>query len=44
MITEELKLIASMINIIVISTLVYKKKYGLAWVLAIGETLALLIN
>ena len=34
-------IIASMINIIIISILVYKKKYGIAWALALLEALVI---
>ncbi len=44
MILENIKLLLSMINIIIISFLIYKGKYTFAWVLAILQALLLLIN
>jgi len=44
MISENIKLLLSMINIIIISILIYKGKYAVAWVLAILQALLLLIN
>ena len=44
MITETTKLILSVISIIVIAMLVYKKKYGWAWALSTAEALLVLLN
>ena len=44
MINEQTKLILSMVNIIIIAMLVYKKKYNWAWALSIVEILLVLIK
>lgn len=42
MIDEKVLLIASMLNIIIISVLVYKKKFSWAWALALIQALAMI--